>query len=376
MMGLIPHTVNHSRLWFALILSFLNWISFLPKLWDFAGLHWEDWRRWRSWPDTGTDDFSGWYTPITFNHFSHSDTLARQGYTYCWNNHLQSSSGWDDEDRWSSEDEHNYEVTRTHDINFILIIIDHIIIQLYGRTLLSLESSQRAQGSPMQTHSCQESRLARTLLHRPPGILSETNFQTFELYFWNSDQLESQLTTASPLERWQGKLCSSFLFILFSSQFSWVYSLHSSNQPSIQPIKFDFQGVGENLRLWRTMLWGWQILLQHLEGDHLLIPLQLFPHLDFHPKILKSLLPEICSTDSVLPQRIALFGQILIFLFSAMQCLWLRLVKGDISGKVKYIEFFFFIQNGRVRTVQWWAPSEWFLYHADNKKGNYYAVAV
>ena len=162
-------------------------------------------------------------------------------------------------------------------------------------------------------------------------------------YFFNSDQLESQQTTASPLERWQGKLCSSFLFILFSSQFSWVYSLHSSNQPSIQPIKFDFQGVGENLRLWRTMLWGWQILLQHLEGDPLLR--MDFLILTFTPKLW-----EVFSLKSVLTQGMALFGQILILLFSAMQCLWLRLVKGDISGKVISIEFLS-LSNDRFRTV-------------------------
>ena len=125
--------------------SFLNWISFLPKLWDFdrtyfAGVHWEDGRRRRSWPDTGPDNFTGWYQPLSITFLT--DNLARKENSVCWQIYLrlneliafhhcisnQSSSGWDDEDRWSSEDEHNYEVTRTHNINTLCEIwVQHIL---------------------------------------------------------------------------------------------------------------------------------------------------------------------------------------------------------------------------------------------------------
>ena len=70
------------------------------------GVHWEDRRSKRSCPNPGWCDFTG-VPPTSYQWFPPNCLSGKYVHQLSSN---QSSSGWDDDDRWSSEDEHNYEV--------------------------------------------------------------------------------------------------------------------------------------------------------------------------------------------------------------------------------------------------------------------------
>ena len=95
-------------LWFI-----LSWIEFHSFDWRyFAGLHWEDRRRRRRrGPDAVPDNFTGFNNfPSLIFYILNDNLRLNEWMTSSLTISNQSNSGWDDEDRWSSEDEHNYEV--------------------------------------------------------------------------------------------------------------------------------------------------------------------------------------------------------------------------------------------------------------------------
>ena len=78
-----------------------------------SGVHWEDRRSNRSCPNPGWCDFTG-VAPTSYQWFP-PNCLSGKYVHQPFSN--QSSSGWDDDDRWSSEDEHNYEVGQYRQID-------------------------------------------------------------------------------------------------------------------------------------------------------------------------------------------------------------------------------------------------------------------